>query len=114
MKGGFGIFDTRTGSEFSRRYFEHAVAHANELQHRGDLFFMDLALDNFSNGVPIEEGTEDEPGLSEGWIEDQKGLVRNWYREVHGPRVPNLFLDFIAVAESTQPQRSFKTAANNL
>jgi integrase len=98
-KGGFGIFDTRTGSEFSRRSFEHAVACAIQLQHRGDLTFMDLALDYFSNGMPIEEGTENEPGLSEGWIEDQKGLVRNWYRDVLGVQVSNLPLDFIAVAE---------------
>ena len=98
-KGGFGIFDTRTGSEFSRKRFEDAVECANELQSRGDLTFMDLALDYFSHGLPIEEGTESEPGLSEGWIEDQKGLVRNWYRHVLGVRVSNLPSDFIAVAE---------------
>jgi len=101
-KGAFVVVDTRgIRREAQRSSFAHAVKFAEQIGGApppgAEPTFFELALDYFERGLPVwDDGSG--VALSEGTIEDRKGIIRNHYAFVGNLPLSQIPNDVLRVA----------------
>lgn len=118
-RGAYSVFDTRGPRrlELSRGNADDAIGLARSIAAEPARALRvptlaELAADYFERGVPLWNETH-ETALDPEWVEQMKGLLRNYYTEFLWTPVDELPSDFIARAETLSRARERSVSHQN-